>query len=319
MTAKPEPNRGPVRLGPAPSPVAGRPQAGEQFFQQSIADLSRRLDERAGKEGAGDPQAAAEERRRAMRAYERERARKLRLALGGAGAVLATAGIAWFVVLLGQPDAPAEPSHVASTLPIPTPAAPTTPAVVTASAAPAPEPPRPEAPPPPSSPAPETAPVTEVQPPPAPSSPPSPPAYSPPPAEPQTVAVTPPVQPAPSLSRDEIREVQKRLRGFGFNPGAIDGVAGRQTEIATERYLETRGQPQMPPTERALLEQLRQDSNPQVVQTPVQVAQRPVQSDGRTGQASNSGQQPQRGSFDPFQPVKIAGAEITRFLQSVFH
>ena len=75
----------------------------------------------------------------------------------------------------------------------------------------------------------------------------------------------------------------------------------------------------MPPTERALLEQLRQDSNPQVVQTPVQVAQRPVQSDGRTGQASNSGQQPQRGSFDPFQPVKIAGAEITRFLQSVFH
>ena len=87
-----------------PSPVPGKPEAGEEFFRQSIADLSKRLGERAARESTSEPQAAAEARRRAMKAYERERARKLRLALMGAGAVVATAGFAWVVVLLGEPE-----------------------------------------------------------------------------------------------------------------------------------------------------------------------------------------------------------------------
>src|SRR5262249_50816547 len=115
MTAEPKPKLGPA--GPVPSSVGEGPRPGEQFFEQSIAGLSRRLGERT--QGAADPRAAAEARRRAMRAYERERVRKLRLVLTGAGAVFATAGLAWFVVLLGEPEAPASTGRIASVLPPP--------------------------------------------------------------------------------------------------------------------------------------------------------------------------------------------------------
>jgi peptidoglycan hydrolase-like protein with peptidoglycan-binding domain len=118
----------------------------------------------------------------------------------------------------------------------------------------------------------------------------------------------------PPLSREGIREVQKRLAGFGFDPGPIDGVAGRRTEEATQRYLETRGQPQMPPNDPQMLEQLRQDTAPPVA--PTQVAQRANGSGTRTAQGGAT--QPARRQFDPFEPVKVAGTEITRFLQSVF-
>jgi hypothetical protein len=301
MTADPKASLGPA--GPAP---VNRPHAGEAFFQQSIADLSRRLGERGAKQSASEPEAAAESRRRAMKSYERERARKLRLVLGGVGAVAVTAGIAWFVVFLAEPEAPAASSQIVSAQP-----APPAPASPVAMASTVPEPPAPqtaEAPPPPAAP----PPVVDTQ---LASPPPSP-------APPQTVAAPPsdppPVEPAPAarpLRRDEIREVQKRLAGFGFNPGPADGVAGRQTEVATQRYLEARGQPQMPPTEPQLLDQLRQDPAPQVAQTP-QVAQRSQPRAGQAGQAANS--PPARRSFDPFEPVKVAGAEITRWLQSAF-
>jgi len=108
--------------------------------------------------------------------------------------------------------------------------------------------------------------------------------------------------------------VQKRLQGFGFYPGAIDGVSGLRTEVATQHYLEARGQPQMPPTDRQLLEQLRQDPAPPV--SPPQVVQRaarPV-----PASAQGSAPPPARRSFDPFAPVKVAGAQITRWLQSAF-
>src|SRR5919201_1934168 len=114
MTGEPKP-----RLDPAPSPVGERPQAGEQFFQQSIADLSRRLGERAARQSTAEPRAAVEARRRAMQAYERERARKLHLALTGVGAVLATACLTWFVVILGEPEAPMSPRPVAAAQPAP--------------------------------------------------------------------------------------------------------------------------------------------------------------------------------------------------------
>jgi hypothetical protein len=272
--------------GATPSAAPRKPQPGEQFFEQSIADLARRLGERADNP-AISAVAAAEARRRAMQAYDVERMRRLRLVLTGAGAFVATATLVWFVVLIGQPEAPAAASPVAEATPVPSPP-PTIVAAVEASA--------------PATPA--AAPVVEA----------------PPPPEPLQVAVLsrdPPLQPAaapapvaPSpLGRDEIREVQKRLRGFGFNPGAIDGVAGRQTEIATQHYLEARGQAQLPPSDPQLLDQLRHDPAPAVSQ----VVQRANGSSAGPGAS-----QPARRSFDPFQPVKVAGAEVTRFLQSVF-
>jgi hypothetical protein len=313
MTAEPEPKPkpklGPARPDAAPSPFGERPQAGEQFFQRSIADLSRRLGERA--QSTSEPQTAAEARRRAMRAYERERARKLRLVLTGAGAVFATAGFAWLVVMLGEPDAPASARPIAAVQPAPP--------VTMASAEPA-TPPARAVEPPPSPPA-----VTESQPP-APAVPVEPASSPPPPTPqtaPQTAAVAPNDPPAPApapppLSREGIREVQKRLAGFGFDPGPIDGVAGRRTEEATQRYLETRGQPQMPPNDPQMLEQLRQDPTPPVAQT--QVAQRAKGQGTRTTQTGtgNGATQPARRQFDPFEPVKVAGTEITRFFQSVF-
>ena len=90
----------------------------------------------------------------------------------------------------------------------------------------------------------------------------------------------------------------------------IDGVAGLRTEVATQHYLEARGQPQMPPTDRQLLEQLRQETAPPVVQP--QVAQRAAQP------AAQGSAPPPRRSVDPFEPVKVAGAQITRWLQSAF-
>ncbi len=282
--------------GPAP---VNRPQPGEAFFQQSIADLSKRLDERDAKQSTSGPEAAAEARRRAMRAYELERGRKLRLLLTGAAAVVATACIAWFVVLLGEPEGAAAPGPIASAQPSPS-ASPASPVVI-ASAVPAPEAPQAAEAPPPPPPAPP--PVVEAQPP-----------SAPPPPPQQTAAAQPseppPVEPAQAarpLGRNEIREVQKRLAGFGFNPGPIDGVAGQQTEVAAQRYLEARGQPQMPPTEPQLLDQLRQDSAPQVAQRP---QPRAVQASAAPPSA--------RRSFDPFEPVKVAGAQITQWLQSAF-
>lgn len=291
MTANP-------RANPGPSPI-NTPQPGEQFFRQSIADLSKRLGERAARQSTSEPQAAAEARRRAMQIYERERSRKLRLMLTGAGVVGVTAAIAWAVVMLGQSEAPA------TALARPTANAQPNSRVVLASVPPAPAPAvvsteasRTDEPPP-------APPAVEAQPP-----------APPPPAQQTAAASDPPpapAPPAPPLNRAEIREVQKRLLAFGFDPGPIDGVSGRQTEIATQHYLEARGEPQMPPTEPQLLENLRQDPAPTVAPPQPQIAQRATQSDGYGVQASQ-----QRRSFDPFQPVKLAGAEITRWLQSTF-
>ncbi len=232
---------------------------------------------------------------------ERERARRIRLILTGAGAVFATAWFAWIVMLLGQsePLSPAE-SRLASVQSAPP--ADSTVAAVSPAPASVRGQPLDLAPPP--------AAASENQPPPVavqaerPTVPvPMTQAAAPVPSDPPDAQPAPVVAPAPPLSRSEIREVQKRLRDFGFNPGAIDGVAGHRTEVATQRYLEARGQPQLAPTDRDLLGQLRRDPARASVQTPAstQVAQRAAGT-----------------SFDPFRPVKAAGAGITRFFQSVF-
>jgi len=45
------------------------------------------------------------------------------------------------------------------------------------------------------------------------------------------------------LTPDEIRDLQGRLEAAGFNPGAIDGVMGRQTRSAVREYAEAQGIP----------------------------------------------------------------------------
>lgn len=95
---------------------------------------------------------------------------------------------------------------------------------------------------------------------------------------PDTTPVAPATEPAPStaaalpepLVGEEIREIQKRLQGFGFNPGPADGVAGRMTANAVMAYQQNRGQAQTGDIDRDLLDQLRQDPAPQVAQAPPQ-------------------------------------------------
>src|SRR5262249_4589895 len=80
-----------------------------------------------------------------------------------------------------------------------------------------------------------------------------------------------PTQPAPGpqpLRTDQVREVQQKLRGFGFDPGPIDGTTGRRTAGAVMRYQESRNLPQTGDVDSDLLEMLRQDRAPEVVPPP---------------------------------------------------
>jgi peptidoglycan hydrolase-like protein with peptidoglycan-binding domain len=64
---------------------------------------------------------------------------------------------------------------------------------------------------------------------------------------------------AASLTPDEIRDLQGRLEAAGFNPGAIDGVIGRQTRSAVREYAEAQGIPNAAAT-RDLLFRLRTEA-----------------------------------------------------------
>jgi DNA-binding NarL/FixJ family response regulator len=111
-------------------------------------------------------------------------------------------------------------------------------------------------------------------------------------------------EPAPTaLRRDEAREVQARLRSFGFNPGQVDGTPGAMTEDAIMRYQQSRGQPQSGKVDRELLDQLRQDPAPQIVQRPAGPYARPTPSPG-----------PRRS--DPFASVRAAGDRLGQWLDS---
>ena len=59
----------------------------------------------------------------------------------------------------------------------------------------------------------------------------------------------------PPLQQENVRDLQTKLRSFGFNPGPIDGVAGRTTEGAILHYQQTRDLPQTGKVDRQLLEQ----------------------------------------------------------------
>ena len=100
----------------------------------------------------------------------------------------------------------------------------------------------------------------------------------------QPAEIPPSPSPAPALGRKEVREVQTRLRALGFNPGPVDGDAGRMTATAVTAYQEKRGLPQTGELDRALLDQLRQDPEPKAAPAP-QVAQHAARNDAETRRA----------------------------------
>jgi peptidoglycan hydrolase-like protein with peptidoglycan-binding domain len=85
----------------------------------------------------------------------------------------------------------------------------------------------------------------------------SPPSVSLPPVPQQFDEPTP--DSAAPLTPDEIRDLQGRLEAAGFNPGAIDGVIGRQTRSAVREYAEAQGIPNAAAT-RDLLSRLRTEA-----------------------------------------------------------
>jgi hypothetical protein len=76
------------------------------------------------------------------------------------------------------------------------------------------------------------------------------------------------------------------------------------TEGAIMRYQRNRGQPQTGKVDRELLEQLRQDPAPKIVQRATGPYARPTRSPG-----------PRRS--DPFEPVRAAGDRPGRWMESL--
>ena len=96
-------------------------------------------------------------------------------------------------------------------------------------------------------------------------------------------SITPAVSTAP-LNREDVRVIQKRLQGFGYNPGKVDGHAGRMTVAAAMHYQQDRSLPQSGQIDRALLEALQKDPAPEVAPPPaVTVATRGRRSSARPG------------------------------------
>lgn len=262
----------------------------DEEFKESLAGLARQLKERVSEQSANDPRMTAEARKAALQAYDLERIRRWKAILKTAGGVALTVSITGIVVLIAAPfdrplpraAAPVKPVEVAAVAPIltPSPAA--------------------------SRPAPVSMPATE------------PVASAPPVVTPVAtqVALAPTVEvekapPEPSLEepplqRVEVREIQTKLRAFGFNPGPLDGVVGRSTQAAIMHYQQSRELPQTGTVDRQLLEQLRQDPAPEVVAP--QVAQRPARP-ARAPAASRSS--------DPFDPLRTAAQDFERWLQSL--
>lgn len=208
----------------------GKPPANDTPFIDVMNDFSRKLGERVARQSAGGLAGAAQERREALKAYDRARRRQQMLTAGVAVGALIALGIA----SLAPPTAP--------------PVAPP-PAVAAAPAEPAPA-------------------VMAAQPTVLPDA-----ASTASPTEPAPSSTATPAAPQP-LRGEEVREVQKRLQGFGFNPGPADGVAGRVTAGAVMSYRQSRGQPQTSDIDRDLLEQLRQDPAPQAAAPTQRTAQR---------------------------------------------
>lgn len=315
-------------------PTDGKPRSGRKLirdldgpvdedFRKSMAGLSQRLAERTTGQPAADPKAAVAARKAALLAYDLEQAHRLHATLKIVGAGALSIAIAAAVVIFASPfDRPSlgpstftKPVEVAAVAPV-APAAPAAPvapvapaAEATASMAPLPKapparPPAGTATPTPIAPPAPTAPVTApaaVLPPPtaASTAAPTPEQAVPPPSPIVETAAAPSDLDPPPLHQNEVREVQSRLRSFGFNPGPIDGVAGSMTQAAVTSYQQSRDLQQTGLLDRDLLEQLRRDPAPEVAPPPVQRAARPTR--------------PAR-SQDPFRAI---GQDFERWLRSL--
>ena len=263
--------------------------AGDEGSGRWVVELSRQLAERATRQQSGDPDTAKAARSAALAFYDRGRRRKLRLLLGIAlGAVLGSA-----IAILGSMVAlkPVAPS-AARTKPAPSIAMMTghsasLPADRTASSTPS----SPLSPLSPLSPSTPSSTVADTQPAPVRADPTPPPRQAEPPASAEPESGQPP------LGREEVREVQARLRSFGFNPGPIDGAVGAMTTAAVMRYQQARGRWQTGTVDRELLAQLREDAAPKPAPhalTRSLPAPRP----------------------DPFKSVRTAGDRLGRWLDS---
>jgi hypothetical protein len=211
---------------------AKKSPANDTLFIDAVADFSRQLSERVARQSAGGLAAAQQERREALRAFDRGRRRQQFMTAGVAVGALIALGIASLAPPTAAPVS--APPDVAAA-----PAEPAPPVMVAAAQ-------------------PTVLPDT-------------PPAVAPTQPAPSSTAALAAPEP---LRSEEVREVQKRLQGFGFNPGPVDGVAGRMTAGAVMHYQTSRGQPQSGDIDRDLLEQLRQDPAPQVAPPPTRTAQR---------------------------------------------
>ena len=303
-TADPTGKANPAPGGASSNTPSARAQAArdeaeardDDVFPPSIAELSRRLGERAARQRGIDPAAAKAARRAALTAYDQRRARRQRLVLEFAVGVIACSAVAFLVPTIRLVAVPPSPNAAASTAASTAPLAePVALLAMAAAATPTPALPLPASP---SSVSSAPSPATDV-------------AYTPAvaPASAQAAPAAdgqqPLVDPAPDqspLRRDEMREVQARLRSFGFNPGPVDGSPGALTDSAVMRYQQNRGQLQTGKVDRELLEQLRQDPAP-MVQRGTGPYARPTSSRG-----------PQRS--DPFAPMRAAGDRLGQWFDS---
>ena len=266
---------------PSPNKADGRDN---EVFRSSMAELSRRLSERAAEQRTIDPATAKAAQVAALQALDRARARRLRLVLGVAIGAVGGSGIAYLVPTIGLLSASPPPSataHTEQASPIEMAAATQVPNPSDSAQSPTP---------PPTSLA-SAGPFRTME-------------TEPAPATGSQQASAEPTENRPPLRRDEVREVQARLRFFGFNPGRDDGVPGPTTKGAVMRYQQDRGQPQAGTVDRQLLEQLRRDPAPQV-------AQRAAKPDARATRS------PAPQHSDPFGPVRVAGDRFGRWLDSL--
>ncbi len=127
--------------------------------------------------------------------------------------------------------------------------------------------------------------------------------------------------PPPALGHQEVRELQTRLRGLGFNPGPIDGDAGPMTATAVTAYQEKRGLPQTGELDRALLDRLRQEPQPKAAPAP-QVARHTARNDAGSQTARRppppvGATPPRAGGALDF--LRTADANLSRWFQSLGH
>jgi hypothetical protein len=293
---------------------------GDEGFAQSMAELSERLRDRMAHRPPADPLTALKRRQAALNAYDRDKRRQLTMIATGIACLVAASAIAWGIVLFAQIDAPAASSTPSdSSAPVQTAAA-SDPAIASDSSSsnlPASAPPEPMMQGPTMQGATTQGPVIQVSPvPPAESAraanePASVEGTTVPSPDPQTADAKPAESPLPSR---DIAEAQKLLTEFGFQPGPIDGTAGPRTLEAIARYQEQRGLAPSGTLDRDLLQQLRQDPAPKVVA----VAQRrrsPAPYAPAQASAPQTSPKPNAGIFEP---VRLAGQQITNWLSKVF-